>query len=410
MFAPVAPGAAGTSCPELCVAAETETDPSSGCIRLVYGRRISFHRRASVGLYSRDRIAAIAIVLAVTALIAVGGAATASASYPGRPGEIAYLDQYSSNYDPYNGNAPDANSDLLAVRPPSRRLPHTRSLGAASRKLLGCTFTADGSTRPLAGQFCPTAAAFSPDGRQLTFGGEGRGNFGFGAADGVRNLTIASADGRAARHLAQQTADDEQPAFLPGGQTLVFAGRPKPGAPFDLYTVTSSGTGLTQLTSSGAQQPAPCANGSIAFVHRGDVYLLSADHRTQRRLTLRGGNSPDCSPDGRWIAFIRKRDLYLISSSGRRVRRLTTGGLPQGQRPAFSPTGQQIAITATFPCRHSGYCCPDEFSGDCSNGSAGLVVIDLRGRVRWKSLNACGGLFSECHTFGGVAWQPLSSR
>ncbi len=107
---------------------------------------------------------------------------------------------------------------------------------------------------------------------------------------------------------------------------------------------------------------------------------------------------------------LRKRDLYLISSSGRRVRRLTTGGLPQGQRPAFSPTGQQIAITATFPCRHSGYCCPDEFSGDCSNGSAGLVVIDLRVRVRWKSLNACGGLFSECPTFGGVAWQPLSSR
>ena len=160
------------------------------------------------------------------------------------------------------------------------------------------------STTELYYETCPlmTAAAFSPDGRQLTFGGEGRGNFGFGYPDGVRDLTIANANGRAARHLAQQTADDEQPAFLPGGQTLVFAGRSKPGAPFDLYTVTSSGTGLTQLTSSGAQQPAPCANGSIAFVHRGDVYLLTADHRTQRRLTLRGGNSPDCSPDGRWIA------------------------------------------------------------------------------------------------------------
>jgi len=370
----------------------------------VYSRRISFRRRASVDLYSRHRIAAIAIVLALAVSIAVGGAATASASYPGRPGEIAYPDQSESAIvDPYNGTPPvtTASYDLYAVRAPSRRLPHTRRRRAVFRRdLLSCsvTTTADAPESDV-GQFCPTTSAFSPDGRQLTFGDRGV-------------LVIASAAGSAARHLAQQTADDEQPAFLPGDQALVFAGSPKPGAPLDLYTASTSGTGLTQLTSSGGSQPAPCANGSLAFVHRGDVYLLSADHRTQRRLTLRGGDSPDCSPDGRWIAFTRNRDLYLISSSGRQVRRLTTGHVLNG-RPAFSPTGQQIAITATFPCRHSGNCCVDEYSGYCSDGSAGLEVIDLRGRVRWKPLDGCPAPQygpRGCDTYGGVAWQPLSTR
>ncbi len=236
----------------------------------------------------------------------------------------------------------------------------------------------------------------------------------FGEYDGARDLTIASADGSAARHLAQQTADDEQPAFLPDGQTLVFAGRPKQGAPLDLYTVASSGTSLTRLTTSGAQQPAPCANGSIAFVHRGDVYLVSADRRTQRRLTLRGGNSPDCSPDGRWIAFVRHQDLYLISSVGRRVRRLTTHHVLDG-KPAFAPTGQQIAITATFPCSSSfGNCCADETSPACRDGSDALEVIDLRGRVRWQLFTHCdvNGSVAEggCDALGGVAWQPLSRR
>ncbi|MDQ2759181.1 MAG: hypothetical protein M3Y17_01785, partial [Actinomycetota bacterium] len=151
----------------------------------MYGQSIRFHRRASVDLDSRHRIAGIAIVLALTMSIAAGGPATASASYPGRPGTIAYLDLYISSYNKYGE---DDTYALLAVRPPSRRLSHTRSLRAASRDLLSCSFT-DGS-KPDAGQFCPTAAAFSPDGRQLTFGGKGYQVF--GGSDGARDLTIAS--------------------------------------------------------------------------------------------------------------------------------------------------------------------------------------------------------------------------
>ncbi len=373
-----------------------------------------FHRRASVDLDPGRLVARIALVLALAVSIAAGGAPTASASYPGRAGVIAFPYQshrFESDQTPLDGY------QLDAVRPPGRHV----------RGVLECSLAGGYSYAQV---ICPLAApAFSPDGRQMAFLGDevSSGSDASPACPTLgacpSTLTIANVDGRAARTLAPLTADDEQPAFLPGGQTLVFAGRPQQGAPFDLYTITSSGTGLTRLTSSGASQPAPCANGSIAFVHRGDIYLLSADHRTQRRLTLRGGNSPDCSPDGRWIAFVRHRDLYLINSAGTRVRRLTTHHVldrppfgEQDERPAFAPTGQRIAII-TFNCRSHRNCCSKNYDGsnpNCVEPFYQLDVVDLRGRVRSKlPVSSCYANregSTSCDALGGVAWQPLSTR
>ncbi len=164
----------------------------------------------------------------------------------------------------------------------------------------------------------------------------------------------------------------------------MFSGRHTPRAPFDLYTASTSGSNLTRLTTAGGRQPAPCENGSIAFVHRHDVYLLSPDHRTLRRLTRRGGDSPD----GRWIAFVRHGDLYVMPSAGGRLRRLTIHHLLDG-RPGFSPTGRQLAFTTSRRCRGGESCCSltNPIPTDCTLGFD-LAVVDLRGHLRRKSESA----------------------
>jgi dipeptidyl aminopeptidase/acylaminoacyl peptidase len=82
-----------------------------------------------------------------------------------------------------------------------------------------------------------------------------------------------------------------------------------------------------------------------------DLWLLSTDGKTQRRLTTHpaSDSSPQWSPDGKWIAFTSRRDadtaaqIYVISPDGgeaRRVTSLSTGAsgirwFPDSKRLAF---------------------------------------------------------------------------
>lgn len=82
-----------------------------------------------------------------------------------------------------------------------------------------------------------------------------------------------------------------------------------------------------------------------------DLWLLSTDGRTQRRLTTHTArdSSPLWSPDGKFIAFISKREgdeqnqIYLISPAGGEARRLTkisTGA----SSPKWFPDSKHIAF------------------------------------------------------------------
>ncbi len=118
---------------------------------------------------------------------------------------------------------------------------------------------------------------------------------------------------------------------MPSGTELVFDGRTSPSAAVNLFTVGIDGIGLRPLTEDGGSQPAPCSTGAIAFVKHGDVYLLARDRRSQRRLTFRAGNDPDCSPDGHTIAFVRRGAVYTIGTDGRHLRRVASSQTPRRQ-------------------------------------------------------------------------------
>ncbi len=212
---------------------------------------------------------------------------------------------------------------------------------------------------------------YSPDGQllvvsrtvpYLTPGEMGAGNSG--------SLEFVNVDGSGARIVPRVTLDDEDPAFLPDGSRVVFAGTTAPTTtppsdfreqgkkPSELFIVGVNGNGVRQLTHDGGSMPAPCGNGTIAFVKHGDIYLLSRDGRSRRRLTKHGGTEPDCAPNSRRIVFSHYGNLYTISTSGRNVKRVPTHPSPGrfgASYPVFSPSGRMIAYRSGYHASFVSY-------------------------------------------------------
>lgn len=354
-----------------------------------------------------------AVVVAVLAPVSV-----AWASYPGRAGAIAFQRGTSYTIENDNGVAYDAFA-LRSVATPSHSVMTSVSCQGSE---LG--FGNNGL------QYCPESGpSFSPDGQSLVFSGVRYQNDGSSTPDqstsgcpgSCEAIVLGDADGTALRVLPIALGDAEQPAFMPGGNSLVFTGTPARGALANLYTVATDGSAMRQVTTDGGRDPAPCANGSILFIHRGDLYLRSVTGRT-RRLTFRGASLPDCSRDSRTAVFLRDGALYTISATGGHLRHLTRPNASKSAcfdpssrhtvcvdgRPAFSPAGGLIAINTVSACT-SG--CGEHF--ECTPLTERLQLIDLRGRTRYTKIvgtNHCQpdyGLADD--QLRGVAWQPLGS-
>ena len=89
----------------------------------------------------------------------------------------------------------------------------------------------------------------------------------------------------------------------------------------------------------------------VAFHRLGEIYVVDADGRHERRLTTMAQpvSFPAWSPDGRSIAFSGIRDVYTVPARGGRVTNLTRSPKPWLLRttPAYSPDGRTIAIAAS---------------------------------------------------------------
>jgi Tol biopolymer transport system component len=105
-------------------------------------------------------------------------------------------------------------------------------------------------------------------------------------------------------------------------------------------------------------QPAWSPDGSrIAFTRLGEIYVIGADGRNEKRLTTTAQPVafPAWSPDGRTIAFAGVRDVFTVPASGGPVKNLTRSPKPWLLRttPAYSPDGRTIAITASTDAYNS---------------------------------------------------------
>jgi hypothetical protein len=356
-------------------------------------KRIGPARRCGVAL-------PLTLAASVMMLVAAG---PASASYRGRAGAISF-EHYSGSIDP-NGAQTD-NYSLDFVSPPATHIATAERCQATAGD-----FSGSGE------QFCPLFGSFgdgphyspdggpsySPDGRSVVFSGALYHNDGSrtphqtGCPGSCEAIFLAGGDGSSPRLVPVAVADAEQPAFMPDGKTLIFAAKTMPGVQYDLYTVATDGTGLERLTNDGASEPAPCANGSVVYVHDRDLYLRAAGGST-RRLTRHGGTLPDCSRDSRTIVFVHDRALYTIYASGRALRRLTPRRIVDG-RPAFSPAGGLIAVTTTTT--------PPGCDAGTGQLTDRLELIDVRGHQRRSYvIDRQDCAVANPETLGTVAWQP----
>jgi Tol biopolymer transport system component len=310
--------------------------------------------------------------------------AVASATYPGRAGALVYLDFHSTD-----SAYPVVTWSLNARQPGSGH----------HRRIYGCQARASGS--PATGVVCPElGVGFSPDGRSIVFTG---GQPSDCSADSCVDdeLFVGDLDGHV-RALALALAYPEHPAFMPDGRTIVFAAQAQIGGPTDLYLVSSDGTGLRQITTGGATNPSPCADGQIIYNRGIQLYAMSADLRTSRHLAQ--GSLADCSPDSRAVVFLKGYTLHEIGINGRHPRRLSAIGAAAG-RPAFSPAGRRIAYV------HTNQCAQNCTQGGCDPAIYVLTTISLSGSVidrrRLGGTPCINGGGPVGDMFGQLAWQPL---
>ncbi len=350
----------------------------------------------------RQLLSAAAAVLAATVMLVTPGRALAA--YPGHAGSLVYLDGYSDT-DLLNNGAFTQDWYLTEARAP----------GTGSGRLLSCA----GGDQGFAGsgdQFCAESGpSFSPDGSTLVLGGFEAFNGGLTVPDQAgcptcQGLILAGATGGEPRLVPTGLLTAQEPAFMPDDATIVFAGQVSERSKLQLYLVSTSGTGLVQLTTRGGSEPAPCPSGAILYVHAGNIFLLSANGRRSRQLTTAGGTVPDCSRDSRTLVFLRKQTLYTMSVAGGNVRRLGPAGLAAGGRPALSPAGGEVAYVIAQPCSTKG-CRQQDHEDQCTQINYKLDVLDLKGVLKTSypvGSNDCtsdGDLGGD--EPGAVAWQPL---
>jgi Tol biopolymer transport system component len=163
-------------------------------------------------------------------------------------------------------------------------------------------------------------------------------------------------------------------AAFPGQNGRIAFASNRDGLPnnpynYDIFTISSTGTGLNPRTNNPAfdTEPAYSPNGSkIAFASRPqggtwDIWTVNTTGTPNlTRITNNPANDrdPNWSPDGSRIVFSSDRssavpvneDIWTVSSTGTEMGldQVTDGPIPD-RRPAYAPNGNRIVFQHEFP-------------------------------------------------------------
>jgi Tol biopolymer transport system component len=256
---------------------------------------------------SVSRISRVLGVLVAASLIVP---AYATATFPGKPGLIAF-----------HANT-DANSGRSAV----------------------FTVQSDGSNVQQIGPVGASSPSWSPSGRQLAFDAPV-------GSEGARGVVVTSVAGREAV-VAPEGVD---PAFSPSGDRVAYS------TADGLETKPLSG-GRARLLVEGRTYHAEYSPAGrwIIFMgvpkgaSKGGLWIVRTNGEGLRH--LRGGYRPGSyasfSPDGRRIVFAKQREVWTLRLDGSHLQRIGPGR----RDPVISPSGTHYAtlerfVTQTSPAR-----------------------------------------------------------
>ena len=249
-------------------------------------------------------------------ILAWAMAEPAAATFPGRPGKIAFS-RSSARTFPSNG---DIWTETRSGR--QRRLTHTRRVDE-------------------------TDPVFSPNGRTIAYVRRAGGN---------ADIWVMRANGTRKRLLIGGSFDELQPSFYPSGRSLVFTNFDG-GRSWTVYSIRLNGSRVMRQVPN-ATFPVVTRNGRFlaysAAGAGGGIRIRDLRSGRTRRLTTGSAQQLDISPSGNRIVFTGQRPC-------RRGGRLRFGLLSVGLRtgdvsklrlscrrefimPAYSPNGRRIAF------------------------------------------------------------------
>jgi Tol biopolymer transport system component len=277
------------------------------------------------------------VLIGLLATAALGVSATASATFPGENGRIAFTEA---------GNIFTMNSDGSDVR-------QVTSIGA--------------------GFMVPCCEAWSPDGQTLVFPVT---NPDFSNIQ----LWITNADGSNQHLFFDDPAYlDTLPNFSPDGSHVIFSHCIPATFQCGIFKIRTDGTDLTEIT--GFDPDPDLTDFDAAYSPDGTniaftsltrdglidaVYLMDADGSNIRSLIppALGANKPDWSPDGTRIAFstefqylinppappcLPNPAIWLINAEDRQTIQLTGSTHYLDVAPSWSPQGDAIVFERDTP-------------------------------------------------------------
>ena len=166
--------------------------------------------------------------------------------------------------------------------------------------------------------------AWSPDGERIVFSSAREGHFIDGDGNTTDEIYVMDADGSNLQRITNNLIEDENPAWSPDGERIVFSSA-REGHFID-------GDGNTT----------------------DEIYVMDADGGNQQRLTENRNNDwdPVWSPDGKRIAFMADRkgdfekfDIYVMDADGGNQQKLTNHRAWDGS-PSWSPNGERIVFNS----------------------------------------------------------------